>query len=114
MSATATNGKTQAPASLLSGNRFPGRSSLRIFEIAVTFEVTDQHVINWTDGGQIGFIDVSHAPGESVRKFRRIPICEYDAFVIRRFSLNAINEADSKNGKNGHSRNGHAKTGRRK
>ena len=72
--------------SLLSGKRFPGRDTLRIQEVANVFGVDAQHVVNWTDNDELGYINVAGDPKAAKKTFRRIPVSEYDAFVIRRFS----------------------------
>lgn len=62
---------------------FPGRKTLYVSEVAQRLEVTDQHVIDLIEEGNMGAINV----GGGSRKFWRIPVAEYEKFLKKRSSL---------------------------
>ena len=75
---------TTAPQQMNFGNLlFPReRTVLYVSEVAEKLEVTDQHVIDLIEEGQLNAINV----GGGLRKFFRIPVHEYEAFLRRRHS----------------------------
>jgi len=62
---------------------FPGRSSLYVGEVAGKLGITDQHVIDLLEEGQLGGVNV----GGGSRNFWRIPVPEYEKFLRRRSNV---------------------------
>jgi len=62
---------------------FPGRKMLYVSEVAQRLEVTDQHVLDLIDEGQIGAVNI----GGGQRKFWRVPATEFEKFLKSRSSL---------------------------
>ena len=60
------------------------RTVLYVGEVALKLRVTEQHVLDLIDEGQLIAVNV----GGAGRKFWRIPVEAYDAFLARRNSLN--------------------------
>jgi excisionase family DNA binding protein len=58
------------------------RTVLYVSEVAAKLKVTDQHVIDLIEEGQLNAINV----GGGLRKFYRIPVLEYEGFLRRRHS----------------------------
>ena len=64
---------------------FPGRASLYVSEVADKLGVTNQHVIDLLQEGQLGGVNV----GGGTRNFWRIPVPEYEKFLKRRSNTTA-------------------------
>ncbi|MBE0541606.1 MAG: helix-turn-helix domain-containing protein [Verrucomicrobia bacterium] len=63
---------------------FPGRTTLYVHEVARALGVCDQTVLNLLDTGELIGINI----GTGNKKFRRIPVHEYEKFLTKRSSLN--------------------------
>ena len=61
---------------------FPGRTVLYVGEVAAKLQVTEQHVLDLIDEGQLRAINI----GGGTRKFWRIPIEAYHDFLKARDS----------------------------
>lgn len=70
---------------------FPGRSSLYVSEVAEKLSVTEQHVLDLLEEGQIGGINV----GGGSRNFWRIPVPEYEKFLKKRSNLNGAGKKEA-------------------
>ncbi len=57
---------------------------LLVCEVAARLKITEQHVLDLIEAGELGAIDV----GGSSRHFYRIPVPEFERFMSRRNSLN--------------------------
>lgn len=79
-------------STVLSHVKFPGRSSLKVAEVASVLECDDQHIFNLVEEGRITAIDIrngetstaSKLPKGSRRRWLRIPVSAYDAFLRSR------------------------------
>jgi len=60
---------------------FPGRVTLKVYEVAAKLGVTEQHVIDLITEGKLGAIDL-RGKGAS-RSLYRIPIEAYRDYVVR-------------------------------
>lgn len=60
---------------------FPGRTSLRIAEVAMALHVDFKTVLGWIDSGDLLAINISNG---SDRTHVRIPVSSYDAFLKKR------------------------------
>ena len=63
---------------------FPGRTSLYPHEVARALSVSLDQVNRWIEFEEIGSIRISCA--SNGRAHYRIPVAEYDAFILRRSS----------------------------
>ena len=63
---------------------FSGRSVLNVRECADKLSVTDQHIKNLIEEGELGAINAA-GPGE--RKLYRVPAAEWAKFLSRRSSV---------------------------
>ncbi|MBE0545727.1 MAG: helix-turn-helix domain-containing protein [Verrucomicrobia bacterium] len=80
-----TPAKKVAPAGEKpTGLDFPGRSTLYVSEVANKLCVSEQTILNLLECGQLGGIHI----GTGNKKFWRIPVHEYEAFLKKRSSLN--------------------------
>ena len=70
--------------SLRASRLFPGRINLYVHEVARALNTTEKHVIALTQCGEMGYIDIGKSSNKSMRQFRRIPVCEFDAYILRR------------------------------
>jgi hypothetical protein len=101
MNAPVLNGSVkEPPQSLRAAVLFPKRTAIYPFEAAGALSVSTRQVDRWADEGEFGVMLIS-LRRKGCRTHYRIPVCEWDAFVGRRFSLNEDNG-------NGHSKNGKA------
>lgn len=83
-------------STVLSHVLFPGRSTLKAGEVADALRVDDQHIFNLVEEGRLLAIDVrngevttaSKLPKGSRRRWLRIPVSAYDAFVRTRATTN--------------------------
>jgi hypothetical protein len=79
-------------STVLSHSLFPGRSTLKVAEVANALRVDDQHIFNLVEEGRLTAIDVrngelttaSKLPKGSRRRWLRIPVSAYDAFIRAR------------------------------
>lgn len=62
---------------------FPGRRALYVAEVAEKLSVTEQHVRDLIEGGELQAVNV----GDDSRKFWRIPTEAYEHFLKRRHSF---------------------------
>lgn len=62
---------------------FPGRTVLYVSEVAEKLEVTEQHVFDLIEEGKLHAVNV----GGGTRKFWRIPVSAYQAFLKVRSNL---------------------------
>ena len=69
--------------SLLSAHAFPGRHALYIYEIARVLRISEKHVIALIADGSFGAVDVAKLKNESTRRFYRVAVSDYDAFIKR-------------------------------
>jgi hypothetical protein len=75
--------------SLLSARAFPGRKTLYISEVAQVLRIDEKQVTSLIEEGQLGAIDIAGAGNKSDRRYYRIPVCEYDAYIMRRLQVPA-------------------------
>jgi hypothetical protein len=68
------------PASL----EFKGRTVLYVHEVAKALGITEQHVGNLVDDGQLAALNLSGIGNKSRRRCLRIPIESYRQFVAKR------------------------------
>ena len=68
-------------SSLLAENVFPGRNSITVFEAAHVLRVSEKHIINLIEEEQLKAISVAGA--NSDRSRYRIPVSEWDAYILR-------------------------------
>ena len=73
-----TEPKAQGSADFAS-LRFPGRTILNVEEVAKRLRVTKTHIVNLIDEGILEAVNV----GTAERKFYRIPIEAYEAYVAK-------------------------------
>jgi excisionase family DNA binding protein len=64
---------------------FPGRTVLYVAEVASRLKVTEQHVCDLIEEGQLHAINL----GGGTRNFWRIPVKAYEDFLQKRSSLSA-------------------------
>lgn len=82
MSVATLNGKTEVRfASLRASTLFPGRHCLYIHEVARALSTSEQHVIDLTESGDLDYVDIRKRG--SRRQCRRIPVSNYDAFILK-------------------------------
>jgi hypothetical protein len=60
---------------------FPGRTTLRVAEVADALNCTIRHVIDLCQEGLIAGIDIKGGGNKSPRQSIRIPVSAYDAYV---------------------------------
>ena len=60
---------------------FPGRTSLRVWEVAKALDVHEKTVLGWIDTGAMSGVDISNGID---RKHIRIPVSAYEAFLRKR------------------------------
>lgn len=72
---------------------FPGRRSLYVSEVAKELGVTDQHIIDLIEEGQIGAVNV----GGGKRNYWRIPVSEFEKFLKSRISMSQTFGSPTKN-----------------
>lgn len=77
-------GIAQPEQSTFDGLLFPGRRVLCVAEVAERLRITEQHVIDLIDEGQLRAVNI----GGASRKFYRIPVEAYEAFLRSRDSIN--------------------------
>ena len=65
---------------------FAGRKTLYVSEVAKDLRVTEQHVRNLIEEGNLLAINV----GTNDRKFWRIPVEEYERFLKKNFSMDPM------------------------
>lgn len=65
---------------------FPGRSSLYVHEVAKALRITPQHVIDMIAEGKIQAVNIA-GKNQTKREFWRIPVSEYDAYLMRNKNL---------------------------
>lgn len=70
--------------SVLSHNRFPGRSSLYVHEVAAALEITVPHVISLINEGLLDAVEVTGKGNKTSREHWRIPVSAYDDYLRRR------------------------------
>lgn len=74
---------------------FPGRTTLRVAEVAVQLEITEQQVVDLINGGQLLGVDISSGlkscnnptGNKTARSYWRIPVSAFDEFIARRKSV---------------------------
>ncbi len=86
--AAATDPASEAPKrpkfrSVLAAVAFPGRKTLYIYEVARVLRISENQVISWIEEGLLHAINIAGAGNKTDRSYWRIPVCEYDAFVLR-------------------------------
>lgn len=62
---------------------FPGRTTIKVVEMAARLGVSWQHVVNGIDSGEIAALDVSAKSTRTGKAYYRIPAESYRAYVIR-------------------------------
>ncbi len=71
---------------------FPGRTSLYVSEVAKALQMTERQVLDLIDEGALEAVNIA-SPGKSTttptgnitpRKFWRVPVSAYDAFIQAR------------------------------
>lgn len=88
---------------VLAHDLFPGRSALRIAEIAAAWECTIQHVLDLIEEAELVAFDIrgkvrgeaedgtgvrpSQLGNSTARRCLRVPVSAYDAFLRRRSNL---------------------------
>jgi hypothetical protein len=77
---SAANGRF---TSLLAARTFPGRKTLYIYEVARVLRVSENQVISWIEEDLLAAINIAGAGNKTERSYYRIPVCEYDAFILR-------------------------------
>lgn len=63
---------------------FPGRGAVAAWEIAAKLGCSVQHILNLIDEGELLTGDLASA--HASRRMLRVPVEEYRAFIMRRFS----------------------------
>lgn len=74
---------------------FPGRTTLRVAEVAAQLEITEQHVVDLITSGQLLGVDTSSGlknannptGNKTARSYWRIPVSAFDEFIARRKSV---------------------------
>lgn len=70
---------------------FPGRLNLYVAEVASKLQVTNQHILNLIEAGEIDAINIAKdikggttKSGRTKSEFWRIPVAAYDALIEAR------------------------------
>lgn len=84
---------------LASAKVFPGRTSLYPHEVSRALRMSVNQVIDLIDEKVIAAVRINSPDNKSTRSNYRIPVAEYDRFVLQGGTQPRIN---------GHSRNGHS------
>jgi hypothetical protein len=79
-------------STVLSHVLFPGRSTLKVAEVADALRCDDQHIFNLVEEGRLTAVDIRNGdvttakklPKGSRRRWLRIPVSAYDAFLRSR------------------------------
>jgi hypothetical protein len=79
-------------STVLSHVLFPGRSTLKVAEVAAALRCDDQHIFNLVEEGRLTAVDIRNGdvttakklPKGSRRRWLRIPVSAYDAFLRTR------------------------------
>lgn len=74
---------------------FPGRTVLRVAEVAAHLTITEQQVVDLITGGQLLAVDISSGlkstdnpkGNRTARAYWRIPVSSFDEFIARRKNL---------------------------
>jgi hypothetical protein len=107
MSSAIANGNDTLESRLgpaLSSALFPNRTSIYPWEFSRKQQMSVNQVIDLIRDGVILATRINSPSNKSDRCNYRIPVCEYDRFVLQ-----GGTPFNGSNGKNGHAKNGHAK-----
>jgi hypothetical protein len=58
-----------------------------VWEVAKAWECSEQHIINLIDRGELHATNIGSAKVRSKRSYFRIPVSEYDRFVVARSNV---------------------------
>ncbi len=92
---TDSNSQQVALAAMCGQYLFPGRVNLYVHEVATALQIAENQVIDLIDSGSIAAINIASdvreggasRSGRAPRKYWRIPVCAFDAFVSARHNL---------------------------
>jgi hypothetical protein len=69
-------------AAVLSATLFPGRTTLRVQEVADALSLSVNHVIDLLEEGRIIGVNTAGAGSKTTRAQWRIPCASYDTFIL--------------------------------
>lgn len=73
-----------ALSSVLTHDRFPGRSSLLVREVAEALGCDERHILDLITEGELIAVDIAGGGNKTARRYLRIPVSAYDQFIKKR------------------------------